>query len=379
MNHRFKPHHLAFLFGAAIGTAVTPASAASSVRDELTAEAQRDWDAARELYEARDFRSALVHYERAFELSKNPRVLFNVGVCWKELTQYALAIGVWERALLLKSQLSAEEAQKFEYAIAASRPFVASMRVETDQVGALLSIDGYEVGTTPFVEPVAINVGHRKLSLSKPGFVTTEQSVDVVQGRQASVALKLQPLLKTGNVSLSVAGDVKAMLFLDGRELGPAPYTGEVPAGPHTFEARAPGYVTTTQTTEVRYQETLRVVLALAKARNEGKLRVMTQPVDAQIHIDGSYKGAGTWEGLLPPGGHQLKVLRPEYQEYSQEISLSPAQERSVQVKLDKQPAWVWWTVGVASVVGGGTLAAILLSRQSDGAPVHGTLDTVSP
>ena len=349
------------------------------VREELSAEARKDWDAARELYDAGDYRSALVHFEKSYELSKNPRVLFNVGVCWKELTQYALAIRVWERGLGFRSRLSSEDVQKLEFAIAAARPFVSSMKVESDQVGAVLSIDGNEIGKTPFIEPIPIDVGRRKLVLQKDGFVPSEKSVDVVQGTPTSVVLNLMPLLKKGLVAISISGASSATLFMDGRELGPAPFNGEVPEGPHTFEARAPGYHPTRQTSDVAYGKTLRLALSLAKAQNEGKVRILVDHDDALIRIDGHLKGRGAWEGILPAGGHQLVVEKSSYENFTQEISLSQGQERTVEVRLHKRPTWIWWTLGAATVVGGGTLAAVLLSRPNDTPPVSGTLDTVAP
>lgn len=353
--------------------------AATAVRDELSPEARKDWDAARELYEARDYKSALVHFEKTYELSKNPRVLFNVGVCWKDLTQYALAIGVWERALGFRERLSSEDVQKLEYAVSAARPFVSSLRIESDQVGALLSIDGYQRGRTPFVEPIPIDVGRREIVLQKDGFTPTVKTIDVVQGSPIVVAMNLVPLQKTGTVVISTAGGAAATLFMDGRELGPAPYSGEVPEGPHTFEARAPGFGTTRQTSQVAYGKSLKLVLALAKSQNEGKVRILVDHEDAQIKIDGALKGRGAWEGILPAGGHQLIVEKSQYEAFTQEIALSQGQERTVEVRLHKKPSWVWWVVGAATVVGGGTLTAVLLAQPSDTSHVSGTLDTVAP
>jgi tetratricopeptide (TPR) repeat protein len=356
-----------------------PSFAATSVRDELSTEARNDWDAARELYDAGDYRSALVHFEKAYELSKNPRVLFNVGVCWKDLTQYALAIRVWERALGFRDRLSADDVQKLEFAVSAARPFVSTMKLESDQMGALLSIDGNEIGKTPFVEPIPIDVGRRKVTLSKDGFAVGEKTVDVVQGSQVVLAMKLMPLQKTGSVTIAISGAAGATLFMDGRELGPAPFSGDVPEGPHTFEARAPGYYPTRQTSDVLYGKTLRLALSLAKAQNEGKVRILVDHADAVIRIDGNVKGRGGWEGILSVGGHQLVVEKSAYEDFTQEVSLSQGQERTVQVQLHKKPSWIWWTVGIATVVGGGTVAAVLLSRPTDTSSVSGTLDTVAP
>jgi tetratricopeptide (TPR) repeat protein len=362
---------------ASVGLTSGEALAAPAIRDELSAEARKDWDAARELYDARDYQSALVHFEKAYELSKNPRVLFNVGVCWKELTRYAQAIRTWERQLEFSDKLSAEDVERAKSAIVAARPFVSTLKLETDQPGAVLAIDGRDVGTTPLIAPVPIDVGRRTVTLKKEGFAPSEAVVDVVQGTPAQVSLKLTPLVKTGTVSIAVSGPRGVTLFVDGRELGPAPFTGSIPAGPHTFEARAPGYVTARQTLEVGYAQRSNLTLALAEARSEGKVRIVSNYADAAITIDGVVKGRGAWEGLLPAGGHQLRVEKSGFEDHIAELSLSPGQQRTVDVRLSKRQSWVWWTVGIATVVGGGTVAAILLSRPTETSPVSGTLGTL--
>lgn len=364
---------LAALSGSALTT--TLAFAAPPIRDELPSDARKDWDAARELYDARDYQSALVHFEKAYELSKNPRVLFNVGVCWKELTRYAQAIRVWERELEFADKLSAEDVERVKSAIAAARPFVSTLKVESNQPGAVLVVDGREAGTTPFVSPIPIDVGRRTLVLKKEGFLPNETTIDIVQGTPASVSLDLTPLVKMGTVAITVTGSTRgATLFVDGRELGPAPFTGSVPAGPHTFEARAAGYVTARQTTDVPYGKQLNLTLSLAQARSEGKVRIVTNHADAAIAIDGQPRGSGAWEGLLPAGGHQLRVEKSGYETHVAELSLSPGQQRTLEIKLDKRQSWVWWTIGIATVVGGGTVAAILLSQPTETSPVMGTL-----
>ncbi|HET9956269.1 MAG TPA: PEGA domain-containing protein [Polyangiaceae bacterium] len=352
------------------------APAAPTVREELSADAQRDWDAARELYDARDYRGALVHFEKAYELSRNPRVLFNVGVCWKDLTRYAQAIRVWERQLEFGARLSLEDLERTKSAIAAARPFVSTLTLQSDQPGAVILIDGVEAGTTPVTEGLPVDVGRHTVTLKKDGFAPSEAAVDVIQGTPAALTLNMTPLVKLGTVAITVVGPRSATVFVDGRELGPAPFTGTVQEGPHTFEARAPGYLPARQTTEIRYAERSSLTLALAEARNEGKVRIVTDYPDAAIAVDGEVKGSGAWEGLLPAGGHQLRVQKSGFKTHVTELSLSAGQQRSLQVHLEKQQSWLWWTVGIATVVGGGTVAAILLSRPTDTSPVTGTLGT---
>jgi tetratricopeptide (TPR) repeat protein len=137
---------LGLLLFTGFGGSVALAQPARLLRDELPAAALADWDAARELYAARNYGSALVHFQRVHATSQNPRTLFNIGVCHKELTQYARAIGVWEHELSMRERLPAADVAKLEGAIRALRPFVSTLELRSNEAGARLSIDGIEVG-----------------------------------------------------------------------------------------------------------------------------------------------------------------------------------------------------------------------------------------
>ncbi|HKO91098.1 MAG TPA: hypothetical protein VJU61_08100, partial [Polyangiaceae bacterium] len=60
------------------------------------------------------------------------------------------------------------------------------------------------------------------------------------------------------------------------------------------------------------------------------------------------------------------------------EVNLSPEQERTVAIDLSPQRSWVFWTVSLAAVVGGATVAAVLISKPSETTPVDGTLTNVA-
>jgi hypothetical protein len=370
-----RPFFLLLAFVALLSLAHT--ARARPIRDELSRPAREQWDAARELHDAGDFKSALVYFNRAYELSNNPRTLFNIGVCWKDLTKYTEAIKTWEKQLSFRKKLPKDDISKAETAIRALGQFVSTIEVKADEAGAHLLVDGIDVGVTPFLEPIRIDVGHRQLRLLKEGFEAAEKTVDVTRGKATVIEFDLQHINKTGNVAVTVEGPESATVYMDGRELGRAPYNGPVPAGPHTFEARATGYATVQQSAEVVYGDSLSVTLSLAEAKDEGKLRVLTEHPDAEIRMDGALVGKGGWEGLLAAGGHQLEVSKPGYSTQRLEITLSPEQERTVEVSLSSEKSWLFWTVSVVAVVGGATLATVLISRPTETAPVNGTLTNV--
>jgi len=375
--HRSLPLALAALLAAESAFAAPPASSAPDVRSQLPDPARKAWDAAKQLAGASDFRGALVEFQRAYELSHNARVLFNVGVTEKLLTHYARAVDAWEKEQTEGgAQLTAAELQELKNAIAIVQQFVTTMDVTANEADATLSIDDYPVGKTPFAAPVRIDVGKHVVKLSKDGFVEAVTPVDVASGGRTPVAFKLEPLNKTALVSVTVGGATAATVFVDGRDMGPAPFKGELSADRHTIEARAPGFVTVGQTVDVLYKQPISLVLTLSQERHEGRLKV-TAPEGAAIFVDDRAVGTSTWDGVVSTtGGHQLVVTKPGYQTYSTDVFVADDQVRDVNVPLNGEvkTSWVAWGVGTLLVVTGGIIAGYFVFKPTEPSPTSGTL-----
>src|SRR5690606_12682589 len=128
----------------------------------------------------------------------------------------------------------------------------------------------------------------------------------------------------------------QAMIYMDGSELGPAPFTGDVPIGTRTFEARSKGYVNAVQKSEIAFGKELTITIAMVKELREGKVRIKTDQSDAVIKIGGVVKGKGSWEGVLPEGGHELVIEKSGYQTYKDDISVAVDQERVLDIALEE-------------------------------------------
>ena len=368
---------LTVVLAAPSGFAAPKAPKPKTVREELPDAARKDWDAARDLLDTSDFAGALVEYQRAYEQSKNPRVLYNVAICEKNLRHYARAEATFKQELTDGAgRISPQEEADVKAAILALEPFVSTLEVTANEPGATLLIDGEEMGKTPFDKPVPIDVGPHELRLHKDGFVDGVQQVTIAGGAPAKAAFSIEPAVKKATVSVAVTGAPGASVVIDGIDMGQAPFKGEVVAGRHTFEARAPGFVPARQTTDVVYKEPLNIALDLAVERHEGHLRIESTPAEATIEIDGRVVGSGTWEGPLAAGGHQLIVKRSGFQTYTSEISVSDDQSRDVSATLVKEKGsnWVAWTIGTVLVVAGGGVAGYFLFQPNNQSPVVGDL-----
>jgi hypothetical protein len=352
-----------------------------TVREELPDAARKDWDAARDLLDTSDFAGALVEYQRAYDLSRNPRVLYNVAVCQKNLRHYARAEATFKQELTDGAgKISPQEETDVKAAIQALDPFVSSLEVTANEAGATLLIDGDSAGQTPFDKPVPIDVGPHEIRLHKDGFVDAVQTMTIAGGTPAKASLSIDPAVKKATVTVTVTGVAGANVVIDGIDMGQAPFKGDVVAGRHTFEARAPGYVTARQTTDVLYKEPLNVALDLAAERHMGRVRIEATPVEAAIEVDGKVVGSGVWEGSLPSGGHQLVVKRHGYQPFTSEVTVSDDQSRELKATLLEEKggsSWLAWTIGTVLVVGGGTVAGYFLFQPNNQQPVNGSLANV--
>ena len=349
----------------------------ADLRSQLPVPAQRAWDTAKQLAGASDYRGALVEFQRAYELSREPRVLYNVGVAEKLLTHYARAVDAWDRELNEGgARLSASEQQELRNAIAIVQQFVTTIDVTSNEPDATLAIDDYPVGRTPFAAPVRIDVGKRVLKLTKEGFADATQAVDVASGVRTPVTFRLEPLHKTALVTVTVGGAPSATVFVDGRDVGPAPFKGELVADRHTIEAHAPGFVTVGQTVDVQYRQPMSIMLTLSQERHEGRLRVIS-PEGSTIAVDQRAVGSGTWEGVVSTtGGHQLVVHKPGYQTYATEVFVADDQVREVNVPLNREvsTSWVAWGIGSLAVVTGGIVAGYFIFKPTEPSPFVGDL-----
>ena len=159
---------------------------------------------------------------------------------------------------------------------------------------------------------MSVQLGERHVRAIKAGFIDGRETIELKGGSSGRVTLKLAPAVKTTLVNVSVIGPASAVVKVDGKEVGQAPYKGQVgvSAEPHQFSAEAPGYVTATQSALVREGEPLNLTLQLAQDQQKGKLVVLAKPEGATIEIDGKTVGASRWEGPVDVGTHQIVVRK---------------------------------------------------------------------
>jgi PEGA domain len=352
------------------------------LKNQLTGAAKEQFQTGVRLAGRRDWNGARTSFQAAYDASGNPRVLFNVAIAERELGRYAAAVDIFKREISEgQGKLTKEEEAEVRAAIASLEKLLATLTIEVNEPGADVFVDSEKVGTSPLKGPVTVQVGERRVRAAKPGFADAIDSQRLAAGASGKVALRLVPIVKTSRVNVSVVGPTNAVVTVDGKEVGPAPFVGQVTvsAEPHQFSVEAPGYVPATKSvvvTELPEGESLNVRLEPAAEQRMGKLVVAARPEGATIEIDGKTVGASRWEGPVSARSHQIVVKKPGYYAWSYDVDVPRGGERSVTAALneDRNNNFVPWLIGTVVVLGATTVAAVLIATKPDQEPVNGTL-----
>lgn len=204
----------------------------------LSGQAKVDYEAARLLYLDGDAASALVKFQSAYDLSREPRLLWNLAACQKQLRHYAQLEGLLKRFLAEGgAAITDQERSEANALLETIAPFLADATIQVNEEGAEIYIDELLVGRTPLPGLVRLDLGARKIRVEKTGFVRYEDTLKVTGGSAVTLTVELRREVHEGN--LRVYADSGAQIRVDGQNKGYGVWTGTLPSGPHLLEISA--------------------------------------------------------------------------------------------------------------------------------------------
>lgn len=256
MTFRLCPRHFAIAASLAVALASTP-TLAQAPDPAVAAEARAHFERGLTLLNAQNFEGALAEFERSYQLSPRPSVLYNIGVTLQALNRYPEAARAIERYLREATNLPAARRAEVERALEQLRALIAHVRIEAEPAGAIVRVDGVEVGTAPLAQPVEVGPGRHLVEVIAGGQTIGREEFSIASGQtrevriapSAPVQAPTPPVPAEGptlarTAALSVRGAPRdGTIELDGR-----PIAGEraihVEPGEHSIVVRAPGRAT---------------------------------------------------------------------------------------------------------------------------------------
>ncbi|HET7505077.1 MAG TPA: hypothetical protein VFK02_28860 [Kofleriaceae bacterium] len=155
-------------------------------------EAERHFQSGVALFKESKYAEALAEFERAYEVSPQPLVLYNIAGCHRELSHYREAVDYYRRFLAEGKDKAKPErlaaAQKELDAILA-RIARVTVTVSPGVQGVTLSLDGAPLDKPEM--PLILPPGEHKLTAHAEGKRDSERSLRVASGDEIAVELVL--------------------------------------------------------------------------------------------------------------------------------------------------------------------------------------------
>lgn len=144
-----------------------------------------------ELYDEGDYRLALVEFERAYAISRNFKILYNIGQVHFQLTSYAKARRALEQYLALGGDaVPAARRADVTRDLATLAQRTATLSVHVDPPGADVLVDGESSGKAP-LERVLVDAGTRRVQVSRAGHLSTQREVTLAGGDSETLTIEL--------------------------------------------------------------------------------------------------------------------------------------------------------------------------------------------
>ena len=199
----------------------------------------------------------------------------------------------------------------------------------TPENGALVYIDNERVGKTPF-KTDKLESGEYVVKVVKEMYKQAEQKFTVVDGQTTKAVLNMEPNF----VKVTINTDVEADIYINNELKAKGSWTGRLAEGSHYVEARKAQHETTSKNINVVLGEDMVINIDAPRAIC-GFLNVNTEPMRAEIYIDGKHYGQ-TPKIItdLLVGVHELVLNKQGYAELKKTITITEGETLSLKETL---------------------------------------------
>jgi len=229
----------------AAGLLIAPAAHAQArpqrpLSQSLTGQAKTDFEAGKLLANDGDFAGALIKFQSAYDAARDPRLLWNVAFCQKNLRHYSKVVTTLRRYIDEGGAvLSAADKKDAQELITTLEPFTTRAVFHVNEDNAQIFVDDEFQGTSPLATPVVLDIGERHLRVVKAGFKTFEKALPVGGSASVTVEVALEKEVHEGKIIVDAPPG--ATIFLDEKQVGLGKVEETIPSGGHQLRVTAPG------------------------------------------------------------------------------------------------------------------------------------------
>jgi hypothetical protein len=215
-----------------------PATPATTVPSDSDAE-KRQGD---EAMIALRYEEALTHYRRAYEATKNPALLYNMGRAYEGLGDFPKALDALEEFSEKASPELKARVPKLDDLVTDVRNHVATLILSSAVSGAEIRLGNRVIGLTkPGQTVFRVNSGAQTLTITHKDYFPFERPVTLAAGKIETVDIVLAS--RTEEALLRVTSPVTgAAVVVDGKTIGNVPAETPLKPGQHRIALSRDGY-----------------------------------------------------------------------------------------------------------------------------------------
>lgn len=196
---------------------------------------------------------------------------------------------------------------------------VGVVRVLSDAQGARAFIDGTDMGPVP-VDIKDVKAGEHIVQVKAPGFQPSERRVTVTAGGSQIMKFDLNTEAAGDTGLLKVVSTVpEALVFIDGAQVGKVPQEQRVGSGDHPVVVRLDGYKQFEQKVRVEAGQSVTVQ---AELKAVGRLRILSNPANATVVINGFPAGKTPLDAEVEVGETVVRIEQAGFQPYEQTLTI---------------------------------------------------------
>jgi hypothetical protein len=331
---------------------------------------------ARDHYQAGRFAQALREFFLEQRISPNPRIAFNIALCFQMLKRKEDAFQYFTE-YLASDDADPERRSYAERGVASLEKHLALVEVRSDPAGSEIYVDRRELGSygvTPRV--LALVPGEHEVWVERTGYREAHGKITVGRAERQSLDLAPAQILGTLKVTSAVAGTV----FVRGHsgetlKEGPAPLETSLPPGSYEVLVKAGGHLPWfgVALIEVDGSTSLTAVPQRVPAPTGG-ITVTSNVPGSVIELDGDTVGfSPAVLSNVAIGTHSMRVVSPSLEPWSGTVPVTAEQRSWLTVSLEEPPkethspaTWIAGGVGAAALGTAGVLAFLAAETYDD-------------
>jgi hypothetical protein len=169
--------------------AQAPAPRPSAAQDKARAQVLLNEGA--DLYDLGNLVEALGRFQSAYAAYPSPKLWFNIGQAQRDLGRHVEAMEAFERFLSEAKDAPVGTLGEAHRSVSELRLKLGRITISCPTRGALVSIDGTRVGTTPMPAPMWLAPGTHQIGVGRYDLAPAVQRIVVVPGREATITFQL--------------------------------------------------------------------------------------------------------------------------------------------------------------------------------------------